>query len=236
MVTVTRLIDWLNKIEKSLTLYSFLVVLFMVISGKPHLRVPLPSNSNRICGYSSGHAKWLLNVGLQTSYLAYAIPARIPGSTRTAGFKAWGGGKQWLIVRKNTVVPHLAAWVCVKTIDWRHPILLPIRRSEEEKQMGLCNSRDPGPAHHPHHYRNAARCGLRDDHCRRHQDHGHLGGGHHPQEGQAVKRPEPKRCVWTLDEPRRPHHHHGRERIQRGVKRMVLTLTQKAPPDQTRRA
>lgn len=98
MVTLTRLTDWLNKIEKSLMLYSFLVVLFTVISGKPHLRVQLPSISNRICGSSSGHAKWLLNVGLQTSiffssYLAYAIPARIPGSTRTAGFKAWGWWK-----------------------------------------------------------------------------------------------------------------------------------------------
>lgn len=54
--------------------------------------------------------------------------------------------------------------------------------------MGLGNSGDPGPAHHHHHHCNAARSGLCDDHRRWHQDHGHLGRGHHPKEGQAVSR------------------------------------------------
>lgn len=122
----------------------------------------------------------------------------------------------------ETLVTRLSAWRHTHS-DRLMSLPLPSRRSEEEKQMGLRNSSDPGPAHHHHHYRNAARCCLRDDHCRRHQDHGHLGGGHHPEEGQAVKRPEPERCVWKLEEPCRHHHHHHHhsvwERIQRGVKR-----------------
>lgn len=118
----------------------------------------------------------------------------------------------------ETLVSHLSTCICVVTIDWRHLIPLPSRRSEEEKQMGLCNSSDPGPAHHHHHYRNAARSCLCDDHCCRHQDHCHFGGGHHPEEGQAVKRPEPQRCVTKLEESC-SHHRYVCERIQRGVKR-----------------
>lgn len=68
---------------------------------------------------------------------------------------------------------------------------VPSRCSEEEKQMGFCNPCDPGPAHHHHHYCNAPCCCLCDNHCHWHQDNSHLCSGHHPEEGQAVKKPEP---------------------------------------------
>lgn len=57
---------------------------------------------------------------------------------------------------------------------------------EAQKQMGLCHPRDPGPAHHHHHHRYPALGCVCDHHRQRHQDHGHLGGGHHPEEGKAV--------------------------------------------------
>lgn len=113
------------------------------------------------------------------------------------------------------------------------------RCSEEEKQMGLGHPSDPGPAHHHHHHCHAARGGLRDDHCRRHQDHGHLGGGHHPEEGQAVKRPEPEGWGWGAGRgaPPSPPPSCMPEDEERGRRNWwtVCKLTQKPPPDQNRR-
>lgn len=60
------------------------------------------------------------------------------------------------------------------------------RGPEEEKQVGLRNPRDPGPAHHYHHHCDPARCRLRDNNGQWHQDHCHLSGGHHPKESKAV--------------------------------------------------
>lgn len=60
------------------------------------------------------------------------------------------------------------------------------RGPEAEKQMGLCNPRDPVPAHHHHHHCDTALSCVCDHDGQRHQDHGHLGGGHHPEEGEAV--------------------------------------------------
>jgi len=62
------------------------------------------------------------------------------------------------------------------------------RGPEEEKQVGLGHPRDPGPARPHHHHGLLAGRRLRDDHRQRHQDHRHLRGGHHPEEGEAVTR------------------------------------------------
>ena len=69
------------------------------------------------------------------------------------------------------------------------------RRPEEEKQVGLCDPCDPGPAHpHPHHHRNPACRRLRDNHRKRHQNHRHLCRGHHPEESKAVSDQWAEKC------------------------------------------
>lgn len=93
---------------------------------------------------------------------------------------------------EKTDICYTHIWACIwpVTINWHQLIFVPDRCSEEEKQMGLCNPSDPGPAHHHHDYCNAPCCCVCDNHCNWHQDNGHLCSGHHPEEGQAVKRLE----------------------------------------------
>lgn len=96
------------------------------------------------------------------------------------------------------IVPRLCSWGFKSRAHITHSshiFTLVSRGSEEEKQVGLCNPCDPGPAHHHHYHRDPTCRRLRDNHGQRHQDHCHLCSRHHPQESKAVNTERAQSCL-----------------------------------------